>query len=69
MAKQKKEVAAAASAAIKKSSKNILPGDEEALFHSAFISLGQEQFDYAQKYFERLAKKGHYYFSFDTLHG
>jgi tetratricopeptide (TPR) repeat protein len=34
------------------------PGDEEALFHVAFILLGQEYFDLAQRYFDRLVKVG-----------
>jgi tetratricopeptide (TPR) repeat protein len=32
------------------------PGDEEALYQAAFILLGQEYFDLAQRYFERLIK-------------
>jgi len=34
------------------------PGDEEALYHVSFISLGQELFDMAQRHFDRLAKAG-----------
>jgi tetratricopeptide (TPR) repeat protein len=34
------------------------PGDEEALYQTAFILLGQEYFDIAQRYFERLLKVG-----------
>ncbi len=32
------------------------PGDEEALYHVAFILLGQEYFDQALRYFDRLIK-------------
>jgi tetratricopeptide (TPR) repeat protein len=32
------------------------PNDRDALYHVAFISLGQEEFDIAQRYFDRLAK-------------
>src|SRR4030042_2501433 len=34
------------------------PGDREALYHVAFILLGQEYFELAQRYFERLVKLG-----------
>lgn len=34
------------------------PGDEEALYHVSFILLGQEYFDLAQRYLERLIKIG-----------
>jgi tetratricopeptide (TPR) repeat protein len=32
------------------------PADVESLYHIAFISLGQEEFDIAQRYFDRLLK-------------
>ncbi len=32
------------------------PADEEALYHIAFISLGQEMFEFSLKYFEKLLK-------------
>mgnify|MGYP001140500170 CR=1 FL=1 len=35
---------------------NVYPGDPDALYHAAFISLGQEEFDFAQKHFEKLVK-------------
>ncbi|TAL39116.1 MAG: tetratricopeptide repeat protein [Spirochaetes bacterium] len=35
---------------------SVYPGDPDALYHAAFISLGQEEFDFAQKHFERLVK-------------
>lgn len=35
---------------------NSFPSDEEALYQVAFIALSQEEFDLAQKYFERLVK-------------
>jgi tetratricopeptide (TPR) repeat protein len=35
-----------------------LPGDTEALYHVAFILLGQGYFDMAQRYLERLIKTG-----------
>jgi tetratricopeptide (TPR) repeat protein len=34
----------------------LFPGDADALYNLAFISLGQEDFDLAQKYFDRLVK-------------
>ena len=34
----------------------MLPGDAEALYNLSFISLGQEEFDLAQRYFDRLVK-------------
>ena len=36
---------------------SVHPGDEDSLYHAAFICLGQEEFEYAQKYFELLIKK------------
>lgn len=35
---------------------NHYPADPEALYHVAFIALGQEEFDFAQKHFDRLVK-------------
>jgi tetratricopeptide (TPR) repeat protein len=35
---------------------NLYPADPEALYHVAFIALGQEEFDFAQKHFDRLVK-------------
>ncbi len=35
---------------------NVHPTDYDALYHVSFILLGQEEFDMAQRYFERLAK-------------
>lgn len=35
---------------------NLYPTDPEALYHVAFIALGQEEFDFAQKHFDRLVK-------------
>ncbi len=32
------------------------PTDQDALYHVSFIALGQEEFDFAQKYFDRLVK-------------
>lgn len=32
------------------------PADEEALYHVSFIALGQEEFELAQRYFDRLVK-------------
>ncbi|HSV95577.1 MAG TPA: restriction endonuclease [Spirochaetota bacterium] len=32
------------------------PADAEALYHVAFIAMGQEEFDFAQKHFDRLVK-------------
>ncbi len=32
------------------------PGDKEAIYYVAFIALGQKEFDFAQPYFEKLAK-------------
>ena len=32
------------------------PSDPDALYHVSFMALGQEEFEFAQKYFERLAK-------------
>jgi tetratricopeptide (TPR) repeat protein len=43
------------------------PGDEEALYQVSFILLGQEYFDLAQRYFERLIKEGDK--NFETLFG
>ncbi|MGL4369817.1 MAG: restriction endonuclease [Spirochaetota bacterium] len=34
----------------------MFPGDSEALYHCAFLSLGQEEFDISQRYFDRLVK-------------
>jgi tetratricopeptide (TPR) repeat protein len=35
---------------------NASPSDPEALYHVAFIALGQEEFEMAQRYFEKLVK-------------
>lgn len=35
---------------------NMYPADEDALYNVAFMCLGQEEYDLAQKYFERLIK-------------
>lgn len=35
---------------------NQTPADYDALYYLAFISLGQEEFEFAQKYFDRLVK-------------
>jgi tetratricopeptide (TPR) repeat protein len=43
------------------------PGDQEALYQVSFILLGQEYFDLAQRYFERLIKGGEK--DFETLFG
>jgi len=37
---------------------NQTPNDYDALYYLAFISLGQEEFEFAQRYFERLVKAG-----------
>jgi tetratricopeptide (TPR) repeat protein len=34
----------------------LYPGDVESLYHVSFIILGQEEFDVAQKYFDRLSR-------------
>lgn len=41
------------------------PADQEALYHAAFIALGQELFDMARKYFDRLTKQGQRSFEID----
>jgi tetratricopeptide (TPR) repeat protein len=41
------------------------PADQEALYHAAFIALGQELFDMARKYFDRLTKQGKRSFEID----
>ncbi len=46
---------------------NVYPGDLEALYHVAFISLGQEMFEVANKQFERLVSQGKK--SFEVLFG
>ena len=45
----------------------VYPGDEESLYQVAFILLGQEYFDLAQRYFERLTRGGEN--NFETLFG
>jgi len=35
---------------------NIAPSDPDALYHVSFMALGQEEFEFAQKYFERLVR-------------
>ncbi len=35
---------------------NIFPNDEESLYHASFIALGQEMFEMANRYFDRLVK-------------
>ncbi len=35
---------------------NLSPSDPDALYQVSFMALGQEEFDFAQKYFERLTK-------------
>lgn len=43
------------------------PGDFQSLYHVAFITLGQEEFDIAQRYFNRLVK--HDSRDFDVMFG
>ncbi len=45
----------------------VYPGDPEALYHLAFISLGQEYFELAQKLFDRLVQVERH--GFDILFG